>query len=53
MHKYLANWSLLLKAIFIPRHKIIEKRPTTIKAPTTPNSSAIIEKMKSVCGSGR
>lgn len=53
IERYLANWFLLFKAIFIPLHKIIANSPTTMKAPTTPNSSAIIEKIKSVWGSGR
>lgn len=51
--RYFEKVSFVWVDIFIPRIKIIEKRPTTIKAPTTPNSSAIIEKIKSVCGSGR
>ena len=31
----------------------MENNPTTIKQPTTPNSSDMIENIKSVCGSGR
>ena len=45
--KYLANKSLVFKAIFIPKYNK-EKNNKAIKtAPTTPNSSQIIEKIKS------
>ena len=33
--------------------KIIKNKLTTIIEPTTPNSSHIIENIKSVCGSGK
>ena len=46
--KYLENRSLEFKAIFIPRQRIRENKPVTIKAHATPNSSAMIEKIKSV-----
>ena len=51
--KYLENKSFVLVDIFIPLYKIIKNKPTTIMAPITPNSSAIIENIKSVCGSGK
>lgn len=51
--RYFEKVSLVWVDIFIPRIKMIENSPTTIKAPATPNSSAIIENIKSVCGSGK
>lgn len=51
--KYLENSFLESNAIFIPRYKIIKNNDTTITTPKNPNSSDIIEKIKSVCGSGK
>ena len=51
--KYFEKVSFVWVDIFIPLIKIIENKPTTITAPITPNSSAIIENIKSVCGSGK
>jgi len=47
------NWSAELTAILNPRHNNIINRTIITKVPLNPNSSPIIEKIKSVCWSGR
>ena len=47
------NASGARSAMRIPRHATTEKQTTTAVAPTSPSSSEMTEKMKSVCGSGR
>ena len=51
--KYFLNKLSSFNANFIPQYAIIKNINTTNKAPMTPNSSQIIENIKSVCGSGR
>ena len=51
--KYLGNFSVCLKLIFKQNIKRMENKPSTINTPITPNSSEIIEKIKSVWGSGK
>ena len=51
--KYLPNVFGQLLEIVIPLYRIILNAITIIKAPTKPNSSVIIENIKSVCGSGK
>jgi len=47
------NCSEESKAILNPRHNNIVKRIIITTVPINPNSSPIIEKIKSVCWSGR
>ena len=51
--RYLAKLSFCLIDMFKPRYIIVINRVVTISTPIKPNSSLIIEKIKSVCGSGR
>ena len=51
--KYLENLSFVFLAIRNPLMIIIRNKLTTITTPINPNSSLIIEKIKSVWGSGR
>ena len=51
--KYLPKRSLLFLAILNPVNMIVKKKTDTIIIPKKPNSSLIIEKIKSVWGSGR
>lgn len=50
---YFPNKSSQFIAILKPRYIIVMNRLDTINIPKKPNSSLIIEKMKSVCGSGK
>jgi len=52
LHSLIHGKILLAQEIFIPLWSITIKRPITINAPTIPNSSVIIEKIKSVLGTG-
>ena len=51
--KYFENKSVVFKDIFILLDNNIKNKLTTITEPITPNSSEIIENIKSVWGSGR
>lgn len=51
--RYLGNLSVCFKLIFKQEIKRMENKPITIKTPIMPNSSEIIEKIKSVWGSGK
>ena len=51
--RYLPNRSSQFIDILNPLYMIVINRAATIKISRKPNSSLIIEKIKSVCGSGR
>ena len=51
--KYLLNELDELITILNPKYKNNRNKETTIITPRTPNSSLIIENIKSVCGSGK
>ena len=48
--KYFPNESFEFNAVFIPQYNININSDDTISTPAIPNSSLIIENIKSVCG---